>query len=425
MIVVDTLRPDHLSLYGHPRPTTPRLDRRAERAVVFERAFSTSSWTLPAVASILTGRLPSGHGARSLGDGEDAERSLAEAIERGAKTFSPLDVATPTLASTLADAGYTTAAITSNPFLDPKFGLDRGFASYDQVPRRKADAVTDAALAWLREHHRGPFFLFVHFMDPHLPYRPPAELRGRFTAEIDSHGNYSAAGVRSLRKALPELSAAQRAFLEASYDEEILFVDRELERLLKGLDALGAGDSTLVMLTSDHGEEFFEHGGFEHGHSLYDEVLRVPLVVWETHAEAGRRELPVSLADLTPTALEALGVRSPTRLEGSSFWPQILDGNRRSDRRLIAAQGILHGGDQQAIIDWPHKLIHERELGVFELFDLATDPGERENLATEEPAAVDSLRRAARLLRETERSGEALELDATTLEELRALGYIQ
>ena len=425
LVVVDTLRPDHLGLYGHDRPTTPSLDRRAARAVVYEHAFSTSSWTLPAVASILTGRLPSSHGARSLTRGPLAQQSLGESIERRAKSFAPLDPAVPTFAELLAAAGFSTGAITSNPFLDPRFGLDRGFASYDQVPRRKANAVTDAALAWLDRHRDEPFFLFVHLMDPHLPYRPPAELRGRFTGGIDSRLGYSAAGVRTIRKALPGLPASDRAFLEAAYDEEIVFVDQQLERLLSGLEKMEIWDSTLVMLTSDHGEELFEHGGFEHGHSLYDEVLRVPLAVWDPRAEPGRRTAPVSLADLLPTALEALGRETPGRMEGVSFWPSLIH-EASTGRRLIAAQDILHGDEQQAVIDWPRKLIYRPDGGALQLFDLAADPAEGRDLAADDPAAAAALLRSAKLLLQPKPDGaESLELDSATIEELRALGYIQ
>ncbi len=427
LVVVDTLRADHLGLYGHVRETTPHLDRRAARAAVFERAYSTSSWTLPAIGSILTGRLPPAHGARALDPAAPARETEAGAIIRGTKTFARLRAGVPTIAERLAARGYATAAITSNPFLDPRFGLDRGFEAYDQQPRRRAPAVTDRALAWLGGRPAAPFFLFVHYMDPHLPYRPPPEHRGAFTARIrGSELDYSVAGVQSVRRALPALGAASRAFLAAAYDEEIAFVDGELERLFAGVEGLGLWRDTLVVMTSDHGEELFEHGGFEHGHSLYDEVLRVPLLVWGRDVRPGRRDHPVSLADLAPTILAAAGdgPAAASEMAGASLWP-LLAGEAAPASRTLFAQDLLHGPDQLAAIEFPYKAIVRLGGDALQLFDLSRDPAETDDLAAAEaPAARRLVARARAAAGRITDPLEAIELDDGTLGELRALGYV-
>lgn len=428
LVIVDTLRPDRLGVYGHHRDTSPDLDRRATEGAVFEHAFSTSSWTLPAIGSILTGRLPPAHGARSLDPTLAAGENAEELIVRGAKTFARLRGAVPTLAEKLAARGYATAAVTSNPFLDPRFGLDRGFSTYDQKARRRAPVVTDRALAWLAESPGEPFFLLVHYMDPHLPYAPPAESRGVFTAEIDgSELDYTVSGVQSVRRALPGLSPAARAFLAAAYDEEILFVDRELERLFAGVEKLDRWRDTLVVFTSDHGEELFEHGGFEHGHSLYDEVLRVPLVIWGPGVAAGRYDSPVSLADLAPTVLAWTGGKTEA-MTGVSLRP-LLENDGTIPSRTLFAQDLLYGPDRLAAIEWPYKAIVSPADGVWQLFDLGRDPVESDDLAAAGPAGAGRLvaraRAAAKQLAGPAADPvEQIELDHGTLEELRALGYV-
>lgn len=431
LVVVDTLRPDRLGVYGHDRDTSPRLDRRAAEGAVFEHAFSTSSWTLPAIGSILTGQLPPAHGARSLGAALAAVENPEEVIVRGAKTFSRLRGTVPTLAEKLGARGYATAAVTSNPFLDPRFGLDRGFSSYDQKPRRRASAVTDRALAWLQENPTEPFFLLVHYMDPHLPYAPPAESRGVFTTEVDgSELDYTTGGVQSVRRALPDLSPAARAFLSAAYDEEILFVDRELERLFAGVEELDRWRDTLVVFTSDHGEELFEHGGFEHGHSLHDPVLRVPLVIWGPGVAAGRYDPPVSLTDVAPTVLAWTGGETDAiAMTGVSLRPLLQDGGAVPSRTLFA-QDLLYGSDRLAAIEWPYKAIVSPEDGILQLFDLGRDPMESNDLGASTPAATGRLVARARAAAEmlagplTDPVGRG-ELDDGTLEELRALGYVE
>ncbi len=419
LVVVDTLRADHLGAYGHWRPTSPRLDARARRGVLFEQALSTSPWTLPAMASILTGQWPTRHGAGS------------RARATGFAQVRRLAADAPGLAEAFRRAGYATAAFVNNSFLVPGSGLERGFDVYDHRPagnwrHRRADATVDAALSWLARAARGRFFLLVHVFDPHLAYDAPSGVRGRFSAPYAA-GELRPDKPQDVRARLATLRAEQKAYLAAAYDEEILFVDAQLERLFQGLERRGAWARTLVMLTADHGEELFEHGGFEHGHSVYQEVLRVPLVVWGPGLRARREAQPISLADLAPTLLEAQQLAPARACDGVSLWPLLRDGQPPGARALVA-EGTLHRPERRALVRWPLKLHTNEHDGSRRLFDLADDPGERIDLAGARPREVQRLSaELERLLRVAAGGapGQGLPLDPEVLESLRSLGYVE
>ena len=275
LVVVDTLRADHLGVYGYDRPTSPHLDVWAEGGAVFDQAFGTSPWTLPSVATIFTGRLPSRHlaGIFNRGpDGHPPDRSQ----------FQQLDPALPTLAEIAAASGIATGAVINNAFLGPQFGVARGFETYDfssagNKRLRRADVVVDLALTWLQKRGAAPFFLVVHLFDPHMDYDPPEATRGQFSSALVETGLPRV--TERIRATLRRGQPFDREYLVALYDEEILFVDRQLKRLFDALDGGGLPDDVVVIVTSDHGEELFDHGWFEHGHSVYNELLRVPLIV--------------------------------------------------------------------------------------------------------------------------------------------------
>ncbi len=450
LIVVDALRADHLGTYGYSaRPTSPNIDLWAGRGLVFERAWATSPWTLPSFGSILTGHLPSAHAAGiEVGEGAAA---AAVGVEEGAKVevvaarnFVTLPEAVPTVAGILAAQGFATGALVANPFLDPRFGLGRGFAYYDHYDTsnsemRPAAEVVDLALEWIDANSSRPFFLLVHLFDPHLDYDAPAPFRGRFAAAAGDAGEEAfelpVQGLWPTRNRVADMSAAERDFITAAYDEEIAYVDAEVGRFLQGLQDRGALDRGLVVLTADHGEELFEHGGFEHGHTMFDEALRVPLILWGPRVAPGRESAPVSLIDLAPTILEAAGV-ALSGGEARAFRDHnppglsLLDTARTAwpEQRALIAERLLYGPEAKAIVRWPYKAILEIETGKAMLFDLEEDPGEHQDLAAQRPEALTVLlRELGERLSEAGALGVATDadIDEGLLRRLRALGYIR
>jgi choline-sulfatase len=425
LIVVDTLRADHLGIYGYRRPTSPRLDEWAQRGVVFEHAFSTSPWTLPAFGSLFTGRLPSRHlaGTFTRDDPETAPQK---------KNFRKLESSLPTLAEEMKRHGLATGAVISNAFLGPRFGVSRGFDTYDYHPShqrrsRRGDAAVDLALDWLDRQAGKPFFLTLHLFDPHLGYDPPPPFRGRFSGDVPETGKPRVTDLMEIRPLLRSGEGVDIDYLEALYDEEVLFVDFLLGRFLDELERRAILDRAVVVLTSDHGEEFLEHEDFEHGHSVYNELLRVPLILWGPQLEPGRSDAPASLIDLYPTLLEAVGTGGPGGSPGRSLLTARA-GKDRSSPRLLLAESTLYGPERRAAVRWPYKLTQKPWTDEVALFDLSTDFSETRDLAGERPEIARRLTAALRAVLddvEVDAAAEEAELDPETLESLRSLGYIQ
>jgi arylsulfatase len=374
--LVDTLRKDHLSVYGYHRETSPRLAEFARDAVRFETAYSPTSWTRPAVASLLTGVSPLRHGAVSRADRLDPRVRL--------------------LPQYLAPAGYHSAAFVTNPNVLPAWGFSRGFDAFVDVKGRRtparADEINEAVFQHLREAAREPFFLYVHTVDPHAPYRAPRPFDTSFPRPTR----------RELRSPDPERAARARlARVVANYDAEIRFNDHEFGRLLDFLDARGLYRDALVVFTADHGEELRDHGELGHGFSLFEEVVQVPLLVkLPGNAHAGRVvRTPASLLDVPPTILRAAGVEPASGVEGMDLLELLRaeDAGEAVSRSLfldldlvgVAARHSLAGG----VVSGAYKLLELREpRSDLLLFDLARDPGERRNAAAETPELAEHLR---------------------------------
>ncbi|MEN8181681.1 MAG: sulfatase [Myxococcota bacterium] len=433
LVVVDTLRSDHLGTYGYSRATSPHLDRLAATGTVFENARAPSSWTKPSVASLFTARRPSEHGAVSFSE------ALAAEI--------------PTLAELLGEAGYRTVGVSANfVHVNPASGLTRGFdawrglsvrldegqggailerSSGERLRAARAPEVNRALAARLAVSSSEPLFLYVHYMEPHAPYAPPENLRRAF-ARVDGETRASSNYVVDLAAGRLTLGADGQRWLIDLYDAEVAAADRGLGQLVSLLDEKGYWDDTVLIFVSDHGEEFAEHGGWFHGLTLYEESLRVPLVVHDARApgEGVRRTEPVDLLDVAPTLLALAGVEPARGMRGRP----LLGGDPLARRDLVAelhpdppfedrARPRLH---RRSLLRWPWKAIVDRK-GAPTGYRLDQDPGERAPLAPERgpgAQAVGSLLAldaASSLLPPP----EAPEFDPETREGLRALGYAQ
>jgi len=418
LVSIDTLRPDQLGAYGYPRPTSPHLDALASDGVVFEQATSVAPWTLPAHATLLTGLLPHHHGVRTV------DQRLSSAGD--------------TLARRLGQAGFRTAAIVNSIYVGRRNGLDAGFITFQELPEpgRAPSGVAEKALAWLGAHQRdpAPFFLFLHLYDVHSDYQAMPAFEQAFARPYQGPVDGSTAQLRRAMQGGLVLRRADRRRLVDLYDAGVAQTDAELGRVLAWLDERGLRSRVLVVVTSDHGEEFLEHGGVLHARTHYDELLRVPLVFAGPGVPAGRRIAePVSIADVAPTILALAGIPAP-EMDGrdlAALWRDAAGApDEAGEERFVVAEGD-HGGAEndtlRSIRGARWKLIHDRETGRAELYDLVADPGEKNDLAERRPELRDEL--LARLDALTAPTmgaapAEAAEsLSPEEAERLRALGY--
>jgi arylsulfatase A-like enzyme len=421
--LIDTLRADHLGCYGYQLPVSPRIDAFAADSILFEKAYSQCSWTRPAVASMFTGVYPQVHGTNAVED------SL------------PTDL--PTIAELLKSAGYETAAVSTNSIAGPKWGFSRGFDRFQLLKERlktvevhrQSDAAHEVVFRWFRERPlRDPFFLFVHTTDPHGPYTPREPYRSRFASEVEDPGVGHWDRVKALKNLRnDEVDTPLIDDLTALYDAEIAFNDANFGTLIDRLKSEGIYDSSMIILFSDHGEEFFDHGRWMHGWSLYQEQLHVPMIIkMPAGLNAGYRSREViELVDLLPTILEYAGLSELTGVQGRSVLTDLL--HRRSDREFREAYAYLARSKPrhlEAYIRGDTKLILNRAMDLpraaVEVFDLATDGGEASNLAETHPVLAGFMTAS---FRSTTSRWEIRDLGSDELtqeqrERLKALGYI-
>ncbi len=431
LITLDTTRADRLGCYGHAGAETPALDHFAKSAVLFENAYSTSSWTLASHASLMTGLLPMQHGAQTAPDGD--RKQLGYGVR-------PLDPGFNTLAERLSAAGYRTAAVVAGPALRHELGIAQGFEFYDDEFRnpleklvgKRAKPVADQALAYVEEFGDAPFFLFVNFFDPHAPYKPPAPHGTGIDAKAEGlmPALLAELAARAPPKPVAQLAPEIRSALDEAwrgYDAEIAYMDLHLGRLLDGLLSGPRGADTLVVITSDHGESFGEHFYLSHGAHLYEDNVRVPLLVRYPGGAGGgvRVSDPTQNHWVFSTFLQAARLSdspSPLDLRDRAIVTEV----RRSDSN-VRLGGSVFDRDLRAIYQWPYKLI-ESSSGAHELYDLSQSTAELDNLLERKPALADEL--AALLANVSEvhpplyEAGSRVELRPETEEALRALGYL-
>jgi arylsulfatase A-like enzyme len=383
LIVVDTLRADHLGCYGYARPTSPRIDGLAREGVLFERAQSHSPWTMPSVATMFTSLEPREHGI--------------------ADWKQPLEQRFLTLAEHLRARGYATEGYVSHGVLSRLYQFDQGFDVYDssvaegRLPRDSTTAVevTDLALPALARlgSQPKPFFLWVHYFDPHDAYLPHAGLDF---------------GPQPVDR----------------YDGEIAFTDRQVGRLLDALRERGLDGRTVVALVADHGEGFGAHRHLYHTVTLFDELLHVPLLVRAPGLAPGRVAEPVALVDLAPTLLALMGQPAPSEFRGRAL--PMRDGRFAPDPERPIVAETQRFASLRSLRVGRHKLIVDRERGSRKLFDLEADPGEQRNLRREQPELLARLEaQLERIYAQGLTSAPRRELPPDVEEKLRSLGYVQ
>ncbi len=419
IVSIDTLRRDHASLYGYRRKTTPGLEDLESEAVVFDDAVSTSSWTLPAHASLFTSLYPSFHGAVNLHQGLSDELTGLPRL--------------------LNEQGFFTQAIVTHLYLSEQYGFGTGFDRLLYMPETRAEQVTDRAIGVLRSRGDRDLFLFLHYYDPHWHYDPPPPYDRTFDPDYSG----SASGIWwDFKEHTPESMDPQDLHhILALYDGEILYTDIHLGRFFQEMKRLEMFDKALVIVTSDHGEEFGDHGGWEHQKTLYEEQLRVPLLVKLPGGEGRGRRVgeQVSLLDIAPTVLEHLGAPVPPSFQGRSLLPlgeRVREGEganvvwSETEHTVDGSHklSIRRGSDREKLIFSLHG--RGREDSRVELYNLPNDLVEGVDLANTDSDLVD--REWARLIefldaatdwQKKNNSSVPVELTPEQLDKLRLLGY--
>lgn len=423
VISIDTLRADRLGCYGYPRDTTPTIDGLAARGARFEHMISTAPWTLPSYGTLFTGLTPARHRAGIWSEWE-ARFGTGEDVQR--RTLEHLDARATTLAERLRDAGYATAAFVSNPFLDAETEVDRGFARWVQYLNR-ASAGVDLALEWFtRRREQAPWFCFLHLIDPHAPYTPPPPYDERFAGRKVAGLPGYPPSIDELRRNTP--GPELKKLLSDFYDGEIAFADAQIGRLLAVLEERGELARTVILVHADHGEELWDHGSFEHGHALHEEVLRVPCILVDGARIAAGTLVPerLSTVDLFPTLIELLDLPPSENLEGASLVPRLRAGAAPLVRTTLSEAMLYGTREQKSLVERGEKLVTDG-ASRSALFELASDPTASRDLSNERQQRVQALRKSLldRHRRETARAGGggAVTFGAGSQEALHGLGY--
>ena len=444
LIVVDTLRADRLGDYGNTRNLTPTIDTLARRGTLFQSAYSQSSWTSPSVASLMTSRYQLQHGVLGF--------------------TSVLPQAETTVAELLRDHGYATGGFTANAALSSERGFSQGFDEYTRFIREtkggqilgayaRADQVDSKVLEWLDGLSGAtPFFLYIQYMEPHAPYFPSQAALERLRPGRDPINLDRANNLWFLRYGKQPI-APELELVRDLYDAEVIDLDHQLGKLIDELEERGMLDDSILVLTSDHGEEFGDHGSRGHGVTLFEEVVRIPLLIVLPGANSSQRvETTVALVDLPPTLLDLVGVPIPDEFEGHSLRPLLAPTGwlarlrewafNASDANGSAFQGPgsalveLHRSPfgkeaprhRQSLIAGNHKAVAGHSGGALEFYDVGTDPLEQNGDALEageRQILKDRLAAAVRQAAATPAERLEKPLDAKARQNLRALGYIE
>jgi arylsulfatase A-like enzyme len=429
LITIDTLRADHLSCYGYERKTSPVIDAIAENGIVCSNVFAPSSWTAPSMTSVFTSVYPVNHGVvHGIGYTKDSALNVQEIFSSDLTTLTEV----------LHEHGYSTFGVSANPHLSEKFRFDRGFDYFTCLPFEDAKAVNEAAFAWEDKIKKaGKYFLWVHYIDPHYPYTAQKPWIRSYASEAETRVllNLSPESWWGLKTLVKDVKDDPKLLkhLIALYDSEINYADAHVGMLM---ERFGLYEDTLVLITSDHGEEFLEHGETGHGHNLYQPSLHVPLIVKLPNKQLERTSLsqPMSLINVMPTILEIAGLDAPATAMGVSF--------RKKDGLFSWIKKKLSGADEdyiyaeldtmatlKAVIAPPWKYIYNRRDKTGQLYNIISDPLELNDRAQVETGESDRLKNELLRWAETTTRYPAkrydVELSPEEKEKLKGLGYLQ
>lgn len=389
LISIDTLRRDHLGVYGYKKNTSPNLDSLAKESYVFENAFATAAWTLPSHASIFTSRYPSDLRVETV--------------------FDKLPDAALTLTEVLKKFGYITAAWDRNTFVSPRWGFEQGFDQFNIVNSGEnahdADIIFPQAAEWVKKHKDKKFFLFLHAFEVHDPYCPPGEYSSKFKGNYD--GKLNCVDISTIAKNYrgeEQLSKNDLERFVSLYDGEIAYTDFYIGKFLNEMKKQGLFKNTIIVVVSDHGEEFGERGVWGlHAYSLYNELIKIPLIIKAPQLGSGKDKNIISTIDLAPSILKLLGIQIPAVFKGKAF------SDIDSDRRIYAEKSETGSGSdvlkdidkayemmkdlkpverkqgnlkmqKKALVYKNWILIKDFEKNSYQLFDGENDPLERLNI---------------------------------------------
>lgn len=439
VLLLDCVRADHLGCYGYGRPTSPHIDALARKGCRFSMAFSQSPWTLPSVASILTGCYPSKHGA-----GVPVNEDMIFDLQLSSPVKGP-SASLPQMTDLFRDQGYLVYFYSSNTLVRKKI-FGQSCTHFALKIKADADEVVDYGIEKVNQAVAldRPFFLYLHFMDSHQPLKQPEpyynyfQYEDRENTEVHRNWKYEQAEEQKGSEFL-----AYREQKTCVYDGSIRFTDEKIGRLLLELEKTGIMDDTIVLLLSDHGESLWDHAAIEaecyynpketdgigHGHTLFQELIHVPLIIAGPGIPAGAlMDRPVETVDILPTLLDRVRIPKPDHLDGRSFAEALLEG-RDIGRAAVFSEYPAHGALKVALVHYPFKYIFSHDEQDF-LFDLEKDPGERENLHDSKDAMKKMFLKAIEERRAyyagAPDGGSRMEfLGKEDMEQLRTLGYIK
>ena len=426
LIVIDTLRADELEIYGGSPAITPNMNKFAGEGTVFTNAWAQSSWTMPSMATILTGLYPNEHGAYKI-----------------EKDITPVRDDVDTIAEKLKSSGFITAAWYNNHFGEKQYGLTQGFDHFSlavghyNTDIRDASETTSLVIDWINKHGNENFFIFLHYYDPHLKYEAPLSNRKKFVTDPDYSGPLNVKfGVDEelfdLRSGIKRVSKDDRKHFRELYDGEANYVDEQIGKLITYLETQSWNSSLLTILTSDHGEEFWDHIGVEHGHTYYNELIHIPLIIKYPagYGQSTISDLPVGQIDIAPTILDSLDIDVPKNISGHSLWGVPVNKSKINPDRPIVSGWPLYAVHKIAYIESGYKLI-THFTDTYECYNLEDDPMEKKSLPVTRGEGLEMWKKSIEYLTNlNERTIPIAELtpvslDNNQLNNLKSIGYMK